>query len=152
MADRARRPFWVHQLAEYLIGVMLVFTGLQAQNAAVPSILGGLVVVNAAIVDGPFSAFDVVGRRAHQVADIVLIVAMLLSAAMPFLDIDAGTRLVIAGVGVVLAFVWWYSSYESRPVGGRVASSGEVGERRDVGRMAGRLAGRGVNAWRNRPR
>ncbi|MDQ3738308.1 MAG: hypothetical protein M3337_03980 [Actinomycetota bacterium] len=144
--DRARRPFWVHQLAEYVIGIMLVAAGLQTPDPAAPSLLGALIVANAAIVSGPLSAFEVVPRRIHRLIDPVIFTLVLLTAVVPVFDIDPGTRFVIGAVGVVLAFVWWYSSYDP-PV-----RSASPGERLDAGQFAGRLAGRGVNAWRNRPR
>ncbi len=144
-SDRARRPFWVHQVAEYVIGIMLVTAGLQTPEPAAPSLLGALIVANAATVKGPLSAFDVIPRRIHRLIDPVIFGLVLLTAALPVFDIDAGTRFVIGAVGVVLAFVWWYSSYDPP-----VRSS--AGERLDAGQIAGRLAGRGVNAWRRRPR
>lgn len=145
-SDRARRPFWVHQVAEYVIGIMLVTAGLQTPNPVAPSVLGALIVANAAIVNGPLSAFDVVPRRIHRLIDPVIFVLVLLTAIVPVFDIDAGNRFVIGAVGIVLAFVWWYSSYDA-PV--RASSPSQ---RLDAGQIAGRLAGRGVNAWRRRPR
>jgi len=144
-SDRARRPFWVHQVAEYVIGIMLVTAGLQTPEPAAPSLLGALIVANAATVKGPLSAFDVIPRRIHRLIDPVIFGLVLLTAALPVFDIDGGTRFVIGAVGVVLAFVWWYSSYDPP-----VRSS--AGERLGAGQIAGRLAGRGVNAWRRRPR
>lgn len=144
--DRARRPFWLHQIAEYLIGIMLVAAGLQTPDPVAPSVLGAMIIANAAIVSGPLSAFDVVPRRIHRLIDPVIIVLALLTAVLPVFDIDAGNRFVIGAVAVVLAFVWWFSSYDA-PV-----RTSAPGERLDAGQIAGRLAGRSVNAWRNRPR
>ncbi|MEJ7720363.1 MAG: hypothetical protein WKF58_07860 [Ilumatobacteraceae bacterium] len=39
-SDRSRRPFWLHQLAEYLIGGMLVASGLQSPSPVVPAAIG----------------------------------------------------------------------------------------------------------------
>ena len=36
MGERAMRPFWVHQLAEYLIGIALVAQGMQDISPVVP--------------------------------------------------------------------------------------------------------------------
>ena len=44
MAERAMRPFWIHQLVEYLIGLALVAQGLQEQDPTVPAVAGMLVV------------------------------------------------------------------------------------------------------------
>jgi hypothetical protein len=128
-----------------VIGIMLVTAGLQTPEPAAPSLLGALIVANAATVKGPLSAFDVIPRRIHRLIDPVIFGLVLLTAALPVFDIDGGTRFVIGAVGVVLAFVWWYSSYDPP-----VRSS--AGEQLGAGQIAGRLAGRGVNAWRRRPR
>ena len=56
--------------------------------------------------------------------------------------------LVIAGV---LASVWWFTSFEPRNRDTREKVIVSTGDRADdVGRTAGRLVGRGVNAWRRR--
>lgn len=146
--DRARRPFWVHQVAEYVIGVMLVASGLQSPSPVIPAVLGGLIVANAAFVSGPLSAFDVIPRRIHRLIDPVIIVAVLAAAVLPLADIDAGTRFVIGAVGVVLAFVWWFSSYDT-PVR-RSAGRGAPIDRGEIGRSAGRLAAKGISTWRRR--
>ncbi|MEJ7563155.1 MAG: hypothetical protein WKF45_11620 [Ilumatobacteraceae bacterium] len=145
-SDRSRRPFWLHQLAEYLIGGMLVASGLQSPSPVVPAAIGSAIVLNAAFVKGPLSAFAVVGRRIHRLIDPVLIVVALLAAIVPWFDIDGGTRSVLAGIAVVYGFVWWYSSFE--PAAPRSAG----GQRGDAGRSAGRVAAKGVNAWRSRKR
>ena len=46
----------MHQLVEYLLGVALLSQGLQTAEPLVPAVLGALVLLNAAIVDGPLSA------------------------------------------------------------------------------------------------
>ena len=48
MSDRAMRPFWLHQLVEYMIGLILVATGLQGPEPLVPAVVGGVVLLNAA--------------------------------------------------------------------------------------------------------
>ena len=67
-----KRSFWMHQLAEYVIGFALVATGLQSPEPLVPTLLGALIVLNTACVDAPFGAFRKVGRRMHRVLDIVV--------------------------------------------------------------------------------
>ena len=60
--ERVRRPFWLHQAAEYLIGLVLVAQGLQSPTPLVPTLAGGVVIVNAAVVEGPLGAFRLVPR------------------------------------------------------------------------------------------
>ena len=90
--ERARRPFWLHQIAEYLIGTVIIAAGVQSPSPVVPSVLGGLVLVNAAFVDGPVSAFDTVPRSIHRWVDVVLMIAIAVAVVLPVLDIDVGTR------------------------------------------------------------
>ena len=43
MGERAMRPFWIHQAAEYLIGIAVVATAIQDPEPVVPSV--GLIAV-----------------------------------------------------------------------------------------------------------
>ena len=152
-STRAQRPFWLHQVAEYLIGVVLVAAGVQSPSPVVPAVLGGLVLINAAIVDGPVSAFDAVPRRVHRWIDVVLIAAIAVAAVLPLLDIDVGTRVLLLLVAGVLTSVWWFSSFEPRApahatTAGSVATPAIVSTRSAA--APGRAVGRGVNAWRQR--
>ncbi len=149
--DRATRPFWLHQVAEYLIGTVIIAAGVQSPSPVVPAVLGGLVLINAAVVDGPVSAFDTVPRWLHRWIDVVLMVAILVAALLPALDIDVGTRVLMVIIAGVLASVWWFTSFEpraQRTQPGVVVNSGDRAD--DIGRTAGRVVGRGVNAWRRR--
>ena len=170
--DRVLRPFWLHQSAEYLIGLVLVAMGLQAIEPAVPTIAGGIVLLNAALVDGPLGAFRLFSRRAHRVVDVVVIAALGLAAVLPFLDLDATSRVLLGGAAAVLGVVWWNSAFEARrprrsraprgpadapaagsPAGPPVGSSAKPTDRSEaIGRGAGRLAGGIAKAVRDRTR
>ena len=50
-----KRPFWMHQIAEYIIAVVFIAQGLQARTPGVPAVLGGLVLLNAASAKAPAS-------------------------------------------------------------------------------------------------
>jgi hypothetical protein len=150
MSDRALRPFWLHQLVEYLVGLILVGQGLQAPEPLVPALVGGVVLFNAAVAIGPLGAFRLVGRRLHRVLDLVAIGVVTAAAVQPWVDVDVGTRVIMIGVAVVYGFVWFYSDFaekQSRKER-RAAATGDRGE--DLGRTAGRLAGNAVTAWRRR--
>ncbi len=170
--DRVLRPFWLHQSAEYLIGLVLVAMGLQAIEPAVPTIAGGVVLLNAALVDGPLGAFRLFSRRAHRVVDVVVIAALGLAAVLPFGDLDATSRVLLGGAAAVLGVVWWNSAFEARrprrsgapatpaaaPADGSSAgppagSSAQPTDRSEaIGRGAGRLAGGIAKAVRDRTR
>jgi hypothetical protein len=144
------RPFWLHQLVEYVIGIVLIAQGLQGPEPLLPALAGGLVIVNAAITAGPLSAFRIIGRRTHRVLDVVVIVLVLAAALQPWVEADIGSRIVMFGIAVVLGFVWWYTDFAERAArrDRRAAAAGQRSD--DLGRNAGRLAGSAVSAWRRR--
>lgn len=134
------RPFWMHQFVEYIIGAVFVSVGFGSSTPAVPAFLGAIVMVNAAIASGPAAAFQLLHRRVHRILDLVVIGLVAVAVVQPWLDVDANARLIIALLGVVLAFVWWNTDF---------ASKGQRRERRRrtptpdaeaVGRSAGRSA------------
>ena len=145
------RPFWLHQLVEYIIGLILVATGLQGPEPLVPAVVGGVVLLNAAVAIGPLGAFRLVGRRLHRVVDLVVIAFVVAASVQPWVDVDVGTRAIMIGIAFVYAFVWFYSDFaekQARKQRRAAAATGDRGE--DLGRTAGRLAGNAVTAWRRR--
>jgi hypothetical protein len=143
--DRVLRPFWLHQAAEYLIGLALVAQGLQSPTPVVPALAGGLIVVNAACVDGPIGAFRLVSRPTHRWTDLVVIGVLVVAAALPWLNVDNTSRLLLAIVAVILGVVWWNSSFEPPVTRTREEA---VNRSEAVGRMAGRAVGNTVRAAR----
>ena len=111
--DRVLRPFWLHQVAEYLIGLALVAMGLQSPDPLVPTVAGGLIVINAAMVDGPLGAFRAVSRRTHRTIDLVLIIGLVVAAVLPW-GVDNASRIMMLIVAAVLAVVWWNSAFTRR--------------------------------------
>jgi hypothetical protein len=142
----AKRPFWMHQLVEYILGGTLVASGLQSPTPLVPSTAGGIVMLHAAITIGPLGAFRVITRRAHRVIDVAVITGELLAAVQPWFKLESATRMVVVAIAVVHLFVWWKSSFAERAKTPRVSAEG--GRSTEVGRIAGRLVGNGVNAVR----
>jgi hypothetical protein len=141
MADApGKRPFWMHQLVEYVLGGVLVASGLQSPTPLVPSVMGGVVMLHAAVTRGSLSAFRLIGRRTHRVGDMVVIGLQLVAAGQPWISVEASTRLIMATIALVHAFVWWQTSYVERV---RLPKSGDRST--ELGRSAGRLVGRGVN-------
>lgn len=150
MSERALRPFWIHQLAEYLIGVALIVQGVQEPEPSVPVIAGVLVLVNAAVVAGPLGAFRWCSRRMHRWLDVAVAVALLAAALQPWIAVEVATRVLLVVVLVPLGFLWFYTDWAERPGrrqrrAERVA--GRTGER--AGRRAGRVAGGAYVAGKN---
>jgi hypothetical protein len=152
--DRVLRPFWLHQAAEYLVGMVIVAMALQTPKPTVPVLAGALVLLNAGLVDGPLGAFRLFDRRAHRIVDLVVICVLLLAAAIPVLGVDATGRALLAVAAVVLAVVWWNSAFESRASRRQAAATRAAVPKADrseaIGRGAGRLAGTVAKAIRDR--
>lgn len=146
MGDSSKRPFWMHQLVEYILGGSLIAAGLQSPTPVVPSVLGGIVMVHSAVTVGPLGAFRVLRRGLHRYIDIAVIVLEVAAALQPWIELDPGTRALVVGIAFVHLFVWWNSNYTMRVKSPRVSAEG--GRSTEVGRIAGRLVGNGVNAVR----
>lgn len=151
----------MHQLVEYILGGALVASGMQSPTPAVPAVVGALIAVHAAFTVGPLAAFRVVSRRAHRVIDIGVIAVEVAAAAQPWIECEGGTRMIIAAIAAVHAFVWWRTNFAQRPsraerrseqAAPRPLSPADLPADRatSIGRSAGRLAGRAVNAARAR--
>jgi len=148
MKERAMRPFWIHQLAEYLIGVALVSMGMQDTEPLLPAVAGAVVIANTAIARGPLGAFKSIGRGMHRALDLLVMAAITVAAVQPWVALTASGRATMLVVLLPLGFLWFYTDWaekqtrkqrrvERAPVGGE-----------QVGRTAGRLAGTGYRTAR----
>lgn len=154
-AERRWRPFWIHQGAEYLIGLVLVGAGVQSPTPTFPVLAGGLIVVNAAVVTGPIGAFRLVGRSVHRYVDVIVISVVVAVAAMPFLNIDTASRLTMVVLAAAMGFMWLSTNFDSRAESAarRNARQRPGGARYDgekIGRVAGRLVGKAGEYARKR--
>ncbi len=144
------RPFWIHQLSEYLIGIALVAQGLQERDPLVPAIAGMAVIFNVAIVRGPLGAFKWVGRTLHRWLDLLVMVGILVAALQPWFTVPSGGRLIMLVMLVPLGFLWFYTDWAER-VSRRERRADRAGVQSDaVGRSAGRLAGNAFKAIKKR--
>ena len=109
--EGAQRPFWMHQIVEYLIGIVLVGAAFQAPRPAVPAVMGILVIANAAIARGPASAYPLVGRKVHRWLDVVVMVLLVAAALQPAVDTDSSGRLMLFGIAFVMFFIWLNSDF-----------------------------------------
>ncbi len=148
MAEPGKRPFWMHQLVEYILGGAMAYSGLMSPTPLVPAVLGGLIVLNAALTKSAIGAFRAYGRNVHRIIDMVLIGLCLVAVAQPWISVDNGTRVVILAITTVLVVVFFGSSFAERkkkePRQPVVAPNGDRST--DMGRTAGRVVGSGVNA------
>jgi hypothetical protein len=145
MAERVRRPFWVHQLVEYLIGLALISASVQLPEPALPAAMGLVVLFNAAVAEGGAGAFRLVGRRMHRWLDLVVIVSLVVAAVQPWVPVDASGRLLLLAVAFMMLFVWFLTDYDPSTRAERRAGRASS---EDVSRSAGRIVGQGVNSVR----
>lgn len=152
--EGAQRPFWMHQIVEYLIGIVLIGASFQAPNPAVPSLMGGLIVMNAAFARGPAAAFPLVSRRVHRWLDVVLMLMLVAAAFQPAFAVDSTGRLLLCSITFVMFFIWLNSDFAEKAVSKK--NKKQVKQARqerlarpqsgELGKKAGRVVGDGVNA------
>ena len=154
--ERVRRPFWTHQLIEYLLGIGLISVAIQMPQPAVPAVLGLVIILNAAITKGAAGAFSWAGKRLHRQLDLVVMVLLVVGAVQPWVSIDNTSRLLLGAVAFVLWFVWFHTDFtEKVPRAQRKAAKdakaaqaggSERPTSEQLGRGAGRVVGGGVNS------
>lgn len=110
------RGFWLHQLVEYAIAVVLIVMAAQTRQPLVPVLFGVALLINVAIADGAMSAFKWLGRRTHRFIDWLIILGCLVSTVV--FDIDATGRLALLGVGLVLAVISLGTNFAKRGTNG----------------------------------
>ena len=151
MPAPGKRSFWLHQLAEYVVGGALLATGLQSPKPLIPVIVGTLIVLNAAIVDAPFGAFRLVGRRLHRILDYIVLGVAIVACAAPGMDVS--TRLVQILIVIVLAVVVWRTDYSAPlPKVKQAVSPSPEGKADEIGRLAGHTAGTWASKIREKSR
>jgi hypothetical protein len=82
-----RVVFWIHQLVELLLGILLMVQGARTgEHTAVLVTLGGLLLLLALCSDGALGAWPWIGRRLHRVLDLVVVAVLALSPLVLGLD------------------------------------------------------------------
>jgi uncharacterized membrane protein YhaH (DUF805 family) len=103
-AAAGRVPFWVHQLVELLLGMLLLVQGARTgEHTAVLVTLGILLLLLALCSEGALAAWPWIGRRLHRVLDLVAAAVMALSPL--FLGLDHVLPIVILEIAAA-AMVW----------------------------------------------
>jgi len=97
-------PFWAHQLAEMLLGLLLLVEGARTgEHTAVLVGMGGLLLLLALMSDGALGVWPRIGRRLHRVLDFVAAAALAVSPLV--LSLDAVLAIVVLEVAA-LGMVW----------------------------------------------
>jgi hypothetical protein len=158
VADRRHLPFWVHQLVEYAAGAGIAWTGARASGTAQAAVVtaGLVLVVLAAVTDGPLGAARLVGRRTHRVADAVLVVASAAGGSLLAATGHGAPGVVVLVTGALVAYLFLRTRYERRPSRRRIrdlvgtVASRPPGSSASAPRTLGRLAARARAARRGR--
>ena len=79
------RGFWLHQLVEYVIAILLIVMSAQIREPLVPVLFGVALLLNTAVADGAMSAFKLLSRGMHRLLDWLIIFGFTLKSG--------GTRL-----------------------------------------------------------
>ena len=108
------RPFWMHQIVEYIIGAAFISAAIPSATPVIPIVLGAIVLINAAIAIGPGGAFRIVHRQVHRIIDLAIIALIVLASIQPVYDVQSSTRAVMIGLAVVMAFIWWNTDFATR--------------------------------------
>ena len=105
-STRARLPFWAHQLAEYLIAAVLIASAWYSPEPAAQAVMGGLIMANAALTNGPVGAFSIIGRTLHKWFDVVIMVLLLVAAVQGWVDVDTTGRIALPAMSVLMLLLW----------------------------------------------
>ena len=107
------RPYWLHQVAEYIVGFILLLAVSRVDGAErVPLIIGGaLVLVNAAISGPPAGCLHLVPRRVHRWTDVGVIAALVVIPLVFRDDAPSTVWIAMCGSAVVLAVIRLTTDY-----------------------------------------
>ena len=109
-----KRPFWAHQALEYVLALALLSHVLRVDDGLWPRLLAAGLLINVAVVDGPLGAFRLLTRKQHRAVDVVLAGAAVLLGVQWWIDLSTLTRIVVVGIGALLAALVPITQWESR--------------------------------------
>ncbi len=107
------RPYWLHQVAEYVLGLVLLLMITRAHGDSAPLLVAGgaLVLINVAISGPPAGCVRMVSRPVHRWTDVGVVVALV---AIPVLCRDRASTtvwLTMIGCAVVLLVIRLTTNY-----------------------------------------
>lgn len=129
-APRRRKVgFLGHQLVEYVLGAALIATGVRVVGTATVLLIGigFVVVVLAALTDGPLGATHLLSRRVHHVLDLVVAGALMLSPLLSLRHPNGVAIGVAEIVAVLLIRIERGTDYRKAPVRPGISSGAAPG-------------------------
>jgi hypothetical protein len=115
-AGAGKLPFWIHQLVEYTVAILIASEGARSGKPLVPMVGAVVVLVNAAIADGPGAAFRWVPRKVHRVLDLVVATGLVLAGIVLRSQAGSVGQVILIGGGALLGALVLRSNYEPKPV------------------------------------
>jgi hypothetical protein len=117
MMATSGRPYWLHQVAEYIIGLVMLLMITRAHGDAAPLLAAGgvLVLVNVAISGAPAGCLHMVSRPVHKWTDVGVVASLV---AIPVVFRDRATSTVwitMVGCALVLLVVRLTTNYSVKP-------------------------------------
>ena len=152
-SDPLKLPFWMHQLMEYGLGLALL---LQAPHAELPLVLlasGAGIIILGGTAKGPLAAWRGVNKRTHRRLDLACALVALVVAVVFWSRLgvtSGGTLVVVAVFLLLLASSVDVRERPPRTWPGRGSGPSAPLDSEEVGRAAGRVVVKGVQAYRNR--
>ena len=147
---RSKIPFWIHQVVEYGVGLLLAYQAIHSPEPVVPLLAGLAVIALAATADGPAAAWHLVPRRTHRVLDVVVAVGLVVAAIVLGDQAGSAGQFVLVLGALALGVLVIRSDYRPK-VRKPKPAAGSAGDRaEEIGRAAGRAVGKGVQAYRRR--
>ena len=111
------RPFWLHQLGEYLIAGVLVASAWYSPEPAIQATLGALILVNAAFADGTVGAFRLINRTVHKWFDAVIIVLLLIAAVQDWVGVGTVGRIALPLMALAMIVLWLRTDFDDHESG-----------------------------------
>ncbi len=141
------RPYWLHQVAEYVVGLIMLLFVTRVDADAVPLLAAGgvLVLLNTAISGPPAGCVRVVSRPVHKWTDVGVVVALV---AIPIVFHDRASTNVwftMLGCATVLLVVRLTTNY------GVKSKREPMPPLSDIAKASPRALGRALGKAQRRP-
>jgi hypothetical protein len=108
--------FWMHQLTEYALAMVLASAAIRAPKPWFPLVAAGLIAAIAATADGPLGAFNVVSRSRHRIVDHVAAGVLLVASGAMWTTVRAGSAGLVVGIAFLLVVLSFRTDYSPKPV------------------------------------
>ena len=111
------RPYWLHQVAEYVVGLILLLLVTRVDADAVPLLAAGgvLVLLNTAISGPPAGCVRVVSRPVHKWTDVGVVVALVVIPIVFHDRASTNVWFTMIGCAAVLLVVRLTTNYGVKP-------------------------------------